>query len=93
MNPVAGRPIGRFLVLVALASVAFAACSGGGTPAPSGGGLAGKISFLHKYSDPRYAPYFEAVVAAYMAEHPKVQIEIQAESDQGVKDKLPLLEK
>jgi raffinose/stachyose/melibiose transport system substrate-binding protein len=53
--------------------------------------LEGKITFLHKYSDPRYAPYFESVVAAYTAAHPKVQIEIQAESDQGVKDKLRVL--
>ena len=53
--------------------------------------LEGKITFLHKYSDPRYAPYFEQVVAAYMAENPKVEIEIQAESDQGVKDKLRIL--
>ena len=60
----------------------------GATTAPE---LEGSISFLHKYSDPRYAPYFEAVVAAYMAEHPKVQVEIQAESDQGVKDKLRVL--
>ena len=53
--------------------------------------LEGKIAFLHKYSDPRYAPYFEAVVADYMAANPKVQVEIQAESDQGVKDKLRVL--
>ena len=53
--------------------------------------LQGTISFLHKYSDPRYAPYFESVVAAYMAAHPKVTIQIQAESDQGVKDKLRVL--
>ena len=53
--------------------------------------LSGTITFLHKYSDPRYAPYFESVVAAYMAAHPKVTIQIQAESDQGVKDKLRVL--
>ena len=53
--------------------------------------LEGNITFLHKYSDPRYAPYFEAVVASYMAANPKVKIEIQAESDQGVKDKLRVL--
>lgn len=57
----------------------------------TGAGLEGKITFLHKYSDPRYAPYFESVVAAYMAANPKVTIEIQAESDQGVKDKLRVL--
>lgn len=53
--------------------------------------LSGTITFLHKYSDPRYAPYFESVVQAYMAANPKVTIDIQAESDQGVKDKLRIL--
>jgi raffinose/stachyose/melibiose transport system substrate-binding protein len=70
------------------------ASSGASAPVSSAGSgteLEGTISFLHKYSDPRYAPYFESVVAAYMAEHPKVTIEIQAESDQGVKDKLRIL--
>jgi len=62
------------------------------SPSPSPAAeLEGTISFLHKYSDPRYAPYFESVVAAYMAAHPKVTIQIQAESDQGVKDKLRIL--
>ncbi len=71
--------------------------SGSGATVPPAGSasaateLEGSISFLHKYSDPRYAPYFEAVVAAYTAAHPKVKIEIQAESDQGVKDKLRVL--
>jgi raffinose/stachyose/melibiose transport system substrate-binding protein len=91
MNPVAGRPIGRLLVLAAMASVAFAACSGGGTPAPSGGAVEGKITFLHKYADPRYTPYFDAVVAAYLADNPGVEIEVIAETDQGVKDKLRVM--
>jgi fructoselysine 6-kinase len=80
IHPVAGRPVGRLLVLVALASVAIAACSSGSTPSPSGaaspapssgasaaastGTLEGKITFLHKYADPRYA-LLRAVVAAY----------------------------
>ena len=33
--------------------------------------LEGNITFLHKYSDPRYAPYFEGVVKSYMDAHPK----------------------
>ncbi len=36
-------------------------------------------------------PYFQAVADAYMAAHPKVKIDVQAESDQGVKDKLRVL--
>ena len=58
---------------------------------PSAAALSGEISFLHKYSDPRYAPYFDAVVAAYEAANPGVKIDVQAESDQGVKDKLRIL--
>ena len=42
----------------------------GATTAPAAE-LEGKISFLHKYADPRYAPYFDAVVAAYMADEPE----------------------
>lgn len=53
--------------------------------------LEGTISWLHKYGDPRYAPYFQGVADAYMAAHPKVKIEVTAETDQGVKDKLRVL--
>lgn len=90
-KPMTMRPIGRLLVLVAMASVVVAACSGGGTPAPSGGAVEGKITFLHKYADPRYTPYFDAVVAAYLADHPGTEIEVIAETDQGVKDKLRVM--
>ena len=101
-----GWPARRLLAVVAAAAIAVAACGGGATDAPASQApasqapgasaspaaeLEGTITFLHKYSDPRYAPYFESVVAAYMAANPKVTIEIQAESDQGVKDKLRVL--
>ncbi len=71
-------------------SAAGASTAPAASPSPAAE-LSGTITFLHKYSDPRYAPYFELVVAAYMAAHPKVTIQIQAESDQGVKDKLRVL--
>jgi raffinose/stachyose/melibiose transport system substrate-binding protein len=60
-------------------------------PASPAAELEGKISFLHKYGDPRYTPYFDTVIAAYLADHPKVEIEVMAETDQGVKDKLRVL--
>jgi raffinose/stachyose/melibiose transport system substrate-binding protein len=97
------RPRWRSLAgIVAAAAIIVAGCAGGGAaspatsaasgaPASGGAELAGSITFLHKYSDPRYAPYFESVVKSYMQAHPKVTIEIQAESDQGVKDKLRVL--
>ncbi len=53
--------------------------------------LEGSISFLHKYGDPRYTPYFESVVAAYEEANPGVSIDMTAETDQGVKDKLRVL--
>lgn len=100
-----GRPLRRLLALAVAAGVLAAACGGGATQAPSvapgesappattapGAELEGTISFLHKYADPRYAPYFDAVVAAYEAAHPKVKIDVTAETDQGVKDKLRVL--
>ena len=42
-------------------------------PASAASELQGDITFLHKYSDPRYAPYFESVVNAYMQANPNVQ--------------------
>ncbi len=53
--------------------------------------LSGEISILEKYSDPKYAPYWEKVVKDYMTAHPKVKIDLQAEGDQPVKDKLRVL--
>jgi raffinose/stachyose/melibiose transport system substrate-binding protein len=100
------RPLAALAAAIAIV-VAACGGSGSPTTAPASSGpgtttapgsspsaaaeLEGSITFLHKYSDPRYAPYFEAVVASYMAANPKVTIEIQAESDQGVKDKLRIL--
>ena len=79
-------------VPTALPSPSAAAVSAQPAASPSPAAeLSGTITFLHKYSDPRYAPYFQSVVDAYMAAHPKVQIQVQAESDQGVKDKLRVL--
>ena len=68
-----------------------AASSEASASAASTAPLSGSITFLHKYSDPRYAPYFESVVKSYTDAHPGVTIDIQAESDQGVKDKLRVL--
>jgi raffinose/stachyose/melibiose transport system substrate-binding protein len=89
--------------LLAVAAIVVAACSSGASPSPSSAPatsapaassstqLEGTISFLHKYGDPRYTPYFDSVVAAYEAANPKVHIDVTAETDQGVKDKLRVL--
>ena len=90
--------IGALLVVACSSNPASTATPAGSQPAPansavasSGAELSGTISFLHKYGDPRYTPYFDAVVAAYEAAHPKVKINVDAETDQGVKDKLQVL--
>ena len=53
--------------------------------------LSGNITFLEKWPDPLYAPYFQQVVAAYEALHPNVKIDLQAIGDQPIKDKLQVL--
>jgi raffinose/stachyose/melibiose transport system substrate-binding protein len=74
------------------ASQAPAASEAPASVAPSAAPeLEGTITFLHKYGDPRYTPYFDGVVAGYLAAHPKVKIEVTAETDQGVKDKLTVM--
>ena len=92
------RPRRRLVGLVTVMAVLATACSGGASstaqtsaPAASGAALSGTITFLHKYGDPRYTPYFDGVVAAYEASHPNVKIDVTAETDQGVKDKLRVL--
>lgn len=49
------------------------------------------ISFLEKWPEPQYAPYFQRVVAAYEAQHPNVKISLQAVGDQPYKDKIRVL--
>ncbi|MEO8470265.1 MAG: extracellular solute-binding protein [Chloroflexota bacterium] len=100
------RRLRALVGVIVTTAIVVAACGSGAASAPATSApgptaapgssdaatpLEGTISFLHKYSDPRYSPYFDSVVAAYMAANPKVTIEIQAESDQGVKDKLRVL--
>jgi raffinose/stachyose/melibiose transport system substrate-binding protein len=88
----AGKPLALLAVLALVAS----ACSSGGNassaPGGSGGaGLSGSITFLEKWPDPNYAPYFQQVVKAYTDAHPNVKIDLQAVGDQPIKDKLRVL--
>lgn len=49
------------------------------------------ISFLEKWPEPQYAPYFQRVVSAYQRTHPNVKISLQAVGDQPYKDKIRVL--
>lgn len=49
------------------------------------------ISFLEKWPEPQYAPYFQKVVADYQRLHPNVTINMQAVGDQAYKDKIRVL--
>ncbi|HEX8940451.1 MAG TPA: extracellular solute-binding protein [Candidatus Limnocylindrales bacterium] len=96
-----GNLKGRFVALVATAAVVVGACSSGASTTPtgaasqaagaSGAQLSGSITFLEKWPDPNYAPYFQQVVKAYTAAHPNVKIDLQAVGDQPIKDKLRVL--
>jgi raffinose/stachyose/melibiose transport system substrate-binding protein len=83
------------LVLAVVAmTAAAAACGptgGGGGGGQQTSGKTGELTFLHKYPEPERAPYFQKVVADYMAAHPGVKINIQAAGDQPIKDKLRVL--
>ncbi len=97
----------RLAVLIAAGTLLVAACGTPGgdsdnasdepaaaTPAPAGdsqGELTGSITMLTKFASPEYAPYFEGIVAAYMAEHPGVEIDLQQVGDQPYKDKIRVL--
>jgi raffinose/stachyose/melibiose transport system substrate-binding protein len=51
----------------------------------------GHLVFLEKWPDPKYAPYFKQVVAAYQKANPGVSIDLQAVGDQPYKDKIQVL--
>ncbi len=90
-SPTGRGPRGRVVRGLLVAAALVVAVLPAGSVATAQDELEGTISFLHKYGDPRYTPYFDEVVAAYEAAHPKVTIDVTAETDQGVKDKLRVL--
>ena len=67
-----------------------AATPGGGTSA-SAAALEGNLTMVTKFADPKYAPYFEDVVAAYEAANPGVDITLEQVGDQPYKDKIRVL--
>jgi raffinose/stachyose/melibiose transport system substrate-binding protein len=53
--------------------------------------LEGTLTMVTKFADPKYAPYFEDVVAAYEAANPGVTINLEQVGDQPYKDKIRVL--
>ncbi len=53
--------------------------------------LSGKIVFLERWPEPQYKPFWDKVVADYVALHPDVEIDHQAIADQPYKDKIRVL--
>ncbi|MDO5738785.1 MAG: extracellular solute-binding protein [Ornithinimicrobium sp.] len=93
-----------YLAALALGLGSLAACapSTPGTPAGDSSSAdaadlsspaekSGTITMLTKFAAPEYAPYFEAVVAAYEKENPDVTIDLQQVGDQPYKDKIRVL--
>jgi len=90
------RSRARLAVLLASASIAFAACGGSSSPAPSGGtpasqGSGGEpvtVDWWHiTTGDPGKAD-FQAAADAYTAEHPNVTIKITVLENEAFKTKL-----
>jgi raffinose/stachyose/melibiose transport system substrate-binding protein len=49
------------------------------------------LTFLNKYPEDNYLPYFKDAVSSYMDQHPNVTIEMENVSDQEIKDKLSVM--
>ena len=49
------------------------------------------LSFLNKYPEDNYLPYFQGAVSDYMKKHPNVTINMENVIDQNFKDKLSVL--
>jgi len=88
----------RLGAAITAAALLSAACSGGSSSAnPPKANLSapavkkGHLVFLEKWPDPKYAPYFKQVVAAYQKANPGVTIDLQAVGDQPYKDKIQVL--
>lgn len=81
---------GLRFALTAISAIALllnlAAC---GSTGSSNGSVT--ITFLEKWPEPQYAPYFQTVVANYEKLHPSVHIILQAAGDQPYKDKIRVL--
>jgi raffinose/stachyose/melibiose transport system substrate-binding protein len=63
--------------------------SGEGTNSASGESVT--LSFLNKYPEDNYLPYFKEAVSNYMKKHPNVTINMENVSDQNIKDKLSVM--
>src|SRR6266480_2258249 len=82
------RMRGLLFAFTAVLLLVVTACGGAGGSA--GGGTV-NITFLEKWPEPQYAPYFQKVVKDYEQLHPNVHITLQAVGDQPYKDKIRVL--
>lgn len=72
------------------ATTSEAGAASGDASAPAAA-LEGTLTMVTKFADPKYAPYFEDVVAAYEAANPGVDINLEQVGDQPYKDKIRVL--
>jgi len=98
------RPRHRIAVLLATASILFAACSGGGTPAPTGAAPSGPapstgapsaasgepvtVDWWHITTGDPGKSDFQAIADAYTAANPNVTIKITVLENEAFKTKL-----
>lgn len=50
-----------------------------------------EIKFLHKWPQPEFNPYFEAVIKEFEAQNPDIKIKAEAVADEPMKDKLRVI--
>lgn len=98
------KKTGIIAVLVAVALLVGCGTQTGSPPAGSGraenapaaaadngAGESIELSFLNKYPEDDYRPYFEQAIRDFEAAHPGVTIHMEAVSDHAIKDKLSII--
>ena len=95
------KKIAFLRALALLTSCLLVGCTGKpAAPASTGGSAAGAdgaagqpvtLTFLNKYPEDNYRPYFEQAIRDFEALHPGVTIQMESVSDEQIKDKLRVI--
>jgi len=81
----------KVAAVFAVATLALTGCSASEEPATRDPDAPVTISFLHRYPEDEYAPWFQKMADAYEDQHSNVTIEVEAVGNQNYRERLQLL--
>jgi raffinose/stachyose/melibiose transport system substrate-binding protein len=80
------------VVALAAAALTLTACSPDAeTPTTTDANTTVSITFMHRYPEDEYAPWFQKMADTYTKEHPNVTIKVEAVGNQNYREQLQLL--